>query len=111
MTCDESIMGEGTAHTADAIAEVLEGTQLPHAAAQAILEVAITVPISDVSLDNCHIRTHIDVQSLSRNQGTVLRRLQLALDNRGAKLANGRRVVTPPDAIRWLLEEIGANRR
>lgn len=48
---------------------------------------------------------HLDVQ-LDRRQAGALRRLQRALDQRGDRLANGRRVITLPDAARWLLEQI-----
>jgi len=70
--------------------------------------VTIAVPFSSASLDHCYISTHVDAQ-LSHQQGLALRRLHLGLDAAGARLANGRRVATPPDAVRWLLEQVGVS--
>ena len=70
--------------------------------------VTIAVPFSSASLDHCYISTHVDAQ-LSHQQGLALRRLHLGLDAAGARLANGRRVATPPDAVRWMLEQVGGS--
>jgi len=69
--------------------------------------VTIAVPFSSASLDHCYISTHVDAQ-LSHQQGLALRRLHLGLDAAGAKLANDRRVASAADAVRWLLEQVGA---
>jgi hypothetical protein len=47
---------------------------------------------------------HLDMQ-LTEPQALALRGILDALDSAGARLANGRRVINAPDAIRWLLEE------
>jgi hypothetical protein len=49
---------------------------------------------------------------LDHSQGVVLKRLHRALDESGARLANGNRVRTNhiPDAVRWLLDQIVAEK-
>ncbi len=47
-----------------------------------------------------------DVTSLSGEQRVTLRKLTNGLIAKKAKLANGRIVVKPQDAIKWLLEQV-----
>ena len=82
----------------------------PPAGEAPIVVVSLTAPISGASLETCYISRHADVR-LSLDQGLMLRRLYAALDQTGLRLANGRRVANPPDAIRWLLEQLGGSAR
>ncbi len=50
-----------------------------------------------------HINTKLTV-----DQTNALRRIADALDRQQATLANGRRVVTPAEALRYLLEQVAA---
>jgi len=49
---------------------------------------------------------HLDVQ-LSGPQAVAVRRLYDTLDAAGSRLANGKRVASSVDAVRWLLEQLG----
>jgi len=49
---------------------------------------------------------HVDVR-LSGEGLERFRELHAGLIDKSAKLANGRPVVTKPDAIKWLLENLG----
>ena len=69
------------------------------------LMLRVDIPIDEAQPPG-HVSNHADCK-LDRNQATTLRRIQNELDRSGAKLANGRRVVTGPDALRWILEQIG----
>jgi hypothetical protein len=66
---------------------------------------SIEVPIAEVPPQTwgLHINTH-----LSPDQSLVLRRVTAALDQQLARLSNGRRVVNPCDALKYLLEQIHA---
>jgi hypothetical protein len=66
----------------------------------------LTVPVARPDLDNCYISRHCEVR-LSPQQARTLRCVLLGLDAAGERLSNGRRVATPADALRWLLEKIG----
>lgn len=52
-----------------------------------------------------YVSRHVDAR-LDRRQGAALRRLQDGLDRAGRRLANGKRVISTADAVRWLLEQI-----
>ena len=67
--------------------------------------VLIEVPVVEVPLATwgLHINTH-----LSLDQSLALRRLTAALDGRLERLSNGRRVINPCDALKYLLERICA---
>jgi len=69
---------------------------------------ALYVPLAAAKLENCYIGTHVEAR-LSHDQALTLRRVHLALDARGARLANGRRVIHVADAVKWLLEQIAAD--
>ncbi len=65
--------------------------------------VLIEVPIAEVppATWGLHINTH-----LSLDQSYALRRVTSALDRRLARLSNGRRVINPCDALKYLLERV-----
>lgn len=52
---------------------------------------------------------HINTR-LSAGQTNALRSVTAALDQRQATLANGKRVVNPADAIKYLLEQIASEK-
>lgn len=52
-----------------------------------------------------YIRRRLDAD-LSRTQAGQLKALELGLQSREARLANGKLVASGSDAIRWLLEEL-----
>ena len=64
--------------------------------------VFIEVPIAEVppATWGLHINTH-----LSPEQSLALRRVTAALDQRLARLSNGRRAINPCDALKYLLEQ------
>ena len=66
---------------------------------------SIEVPLADVGYDS-YAQRHIEVR-MTASQARTLKRLTKALDENQSELIGGRRVITPPDAIRWLLEQIG----
>ena len=65
--------------------------------------VLIEVPIAEVPPATwaLHINTH-----LTPEQSDALRGVTAALDERLARLSNGRRVINPCDALKYLLEQI-----
>jgi hypothetical protein len=65
--------------------------------------VLIEVPLAEVppATWGLHINTH-----LSPDQSHALSRVTTALDERLTRLPNGRRVVNPCDALKYLLEQI-----
>ena len=67
--------------------------------------VLIEVPIAEVppATWGLHINTH-----LSPDQSLALRRVTTALDKQLTRLTNGRRVVNPCDALKYLLEQVCA---
>jgi hypothetical protein len=69
--------------------------------------VSLTAPLAQADLQDCYISTHVEVR-LTRAQGLALRRLHLALDADGARMAGGRRVIHLADAVKWLLDKLAA---
>lgn len=67
--------------------------------------VSISVPLSTAGKRGGYISKHVEIR-MTHEQGVTLRRLHLALDTEGARLANGRRVIHLADAVKWLLEQI-----
>ena len=67
--------------------------------------ILIRVPIAEVPPVSCglHINTHLTLE-----QSHALRRVTAALDERLARLSNGRRVINPCDALKNVLERICA---
>jgi hypothetical protein len=78
--------------------EIIVGVQ----STQAVL--TVTAPIKD--WDEGFVRKNLDVV-LTRDQAKVLKQIQLGLEEREAKLHNGKCVATAVDAIRWMLENAG----
>lgn len=66
-------------------------------------EAAIAFPLVPID-EGAYRKTHVDLQ-LSGRQALGLRALFEGLDRAGARLENGRRVSTPTDAVRFLLEQ------
>ena len=67
--------------------------------------ILVEVPVAEVppATWGLHINTH-----LSPEQSHALRRVTAALDQRLDRLSNGRRVVNPCDALKYVLEQICA---
>jgi hypothetical protein len=65
--------------------------------------VLIELPVSEVPTATwgLHINTH-----LTPEQSHALRRVTAALDERLARLSNGRRVVNSADTVKYLLERV-----
>lgn len=91
-------------------------TAAPHAASFVLPTVqepriiSISVPLmatSDIPSQSTNYQAggqnHVDIQ-LRPHHHAVLKRLYFGLDAAGARLADGRRIASKPDAIRWLLE-------
>lgn len=75
-----------------------------------IIHVELIVPML-AEPTNTYATRHVDL-SLNPEQGMTLKRLFVALDREGERLAPavgsdmGRRVATVADAVRWLIESI-----
>lgn len=54
-----------------------------------------------------YLQTHVEVGRLSQEEAKALKRIRDGCELSGATLANGRRVITAPDAIRYLLQQAG----
>lgn len=76
----------------------------PRVVVDPLIEVA--VPIADFPI-GAYVTRHVEVQ-LDERQATTLKRLLAGLDRAGRRLANQRRVQSHADALKWLLEELGA---
>jgi hypothetical protein len=64
----------------------------------------LTAPIKE--WEEGYHRRNLDVL-LTHEQGQMLKRIQLGLEEREAQLKNGKYVSTAVDAVRWMLENIG----
>jgi hypothetical protein len=67
--------------------------------------VQIELPLGEVG--NGYLTNHVEVGGLNVPQRETLKRLFHGLDHAGARLANGKRVGSNADTIRWILEQIG----
>lgn len=67
--------------------------------------VPLAVPLAPLDETVCIIG-HVEAQ-LSRTQRRTLRRIFDGLDQSGSRLANGRRVGSAADAVRWMIEQVG----
>jgi len=70
--------------------------------------IAVELPVAELTGDGYFDnppRGHVDAQ-LERRQAKALNRITRALDDRGDRLANGRRVQSRADAVRWILEQV-----
>jgi len=52
-------------------------------------------------------RKHVQVQ-LDARQARLFRQIHAALDQQGARLANGRRINHAADVLRWILDQVDA---
>jgi len=66
----------------------------------ALLEVPLGAPVPLATWG-----IHLDTR-LTPAQSGVLRRLTVELDRQQATLAGGRRVASPTDAIKWILDQL-----
>lgn len=57
-----------------------------------------------------HVASRVEISRMTITQITGLHLLVSSLDNNKATLADGRRVVTAVDSVRWLLERIAGQR-
>ena len=65
----------------------------------------ITLPLAEPP-ESGYTTRHVDVQ-LSMEQAVNLRRLREGLHAQATKLKDGRYVQSTPDAVRYLLEQLG----
>lgn len=68
--------------------------------------VKITIEVAEYGKRD-HVSRHVEAQ-LDGDQAAALKRAFVGLDEAGARLANGRRITSNADVIRYLLERIGA---
>lgn len=78
--------------------------KLKHAARPSQGHIRVELPVSH-HLNGRYMTDRIDMR-LSAAQRRALRRLLDGLDAAGARLSNGKRIVAPPDVVRFLLEGI-----
>lgn len=71
--------------------------------------ITMRLPVS-LDLGDRYMTDRLDLRLIG-HQKFALRRLLDGLDAAGARLANGRRVTSPPDVIRYLLENVEAQVR
>lgn len=94
-----------TDHTHDAASYTLaQPNQTPQEAASD--QAPLAVPLGEIPA-GVYVSKHVEAQ-LDGPQAATLRRVLAGLDRDGARLANGRRVTSSADAVRWLLENIAA---
>ena len=65
--------------------------------------IMISVPVAPVP-PGVYLSSHVEVQRLTQGQRTALRIMCEGLDRARGCLANGKRVRTNADVVRWLLE-------
>lgn len=73
-------------------------------AALTVTRQIIEVPLAHISFGNLPRR--VDLRKLSGRQSLALRQLEEALAANNARLADGSRINSPMNAIKWLLETI-----
>ncbi len=72
-----------------------------------IEDVSLSVPVWRGEIKG-HVQRHVDLQ-LKRPEAEALKRLYLALDEKGGRLTNGRRIVSGSDVVRYLLQIVASN--
>lgn len=82
------------------------GKQAKHEQQVELIDVQIGIPLADPPEAYGYIARHVEIGALTLEQGRALRQVAEGVAERGLRLRSGRRVATPPDAIRWLLEQI-----
>lgn len=66
--------------------------------------VPVILPLTGEEPDG-YISRHLDVR-LTIDQGRALKKLTAGLAAHGKKLARGRKIMTPGDSVRWILEQL-----
>lgn len=79
-----------------------KGAKMAKAAEKEETTVIIEIPFADLPEVAWAVR--IDTR-LTYDQGNALRKITEALDQQQARLASGKRVVHPTDAVKYLLEQ------
>lgn len=69
-------------------------------------EITISAPFADGEIEG-YKQKHIEVSKLTELQALTVRRLTIGLMDQGAMLKEKRLVKSAPDALRWLIEQIG----
>lgn len=64
--------------------------------------IIVEIPVAEVS-PQAYCSTRLDL-NLTHHQASNLKRIVAGLDKAGARLRSGTRVVTGPDAVRYILE-------
>lgn len=73
-----------------------------------LVAISIDVPVGPAPAAGEYASRRADVR-LDERTARALRRVTVALDRRGARLADGKRVVdSAADAVNWILEQIAA---
>jgi len=67
-------------------------------------EITVTIPTADYG-PNDNVARHVDIQ-LDTHQAKALKRAFVGLDHSGARLANGRRIASNADVVRYVLEQL-----
>ncbi len=73
----------------------------------AVSTVGIEIVVGDYGRRD-HVSRHVEAQ-LDTAQADALKRAFVGLDEAGARLANGRRIASNADVVRYMLEQIVAN--
>ena len=83
---------------------------LPDAAQKTLACVTLTLPLAEPPDTQVHRINawHVDCQFRDAETRNAFRQFQAGLDVSGVRLADGRRVVSGADAIRWLVQQIAA---
>ena len=67
----------------------------------------VEIPVAPAPVrEDAHRPLHVQVRLKTKAQRTAMRRLYEGLDQTGARMANGRRVHSLADAMRWVLERL-----
>lgn len=69
--------------------------------------VGLNIPIEEAPTG--YVSRHLEVGSMTQDQGLAVKMLLGGLMREQAKLADGRSVNTPAGAIRWLLEQLSGS--
>lgn len=75
----------------------------------AVAEVTITIPVITRETVG-YLPKHVQAPIRNVGQRTALRDARIALNERGARMVDGRYVQTNADVIRYMLDQIVANR-
>lgn len=107
--------GNGEEKAAAAVAEEPpdeSGLEVNEKAVRPVIKtVRVKLPLLDLASaggeeDRAYRSRHVEAR-LDGAQAETMKRLFRGLDQVGARLANGRRVGSNADAVRWVLEQVG----